>query len=56
MQPVFEIREGWGKGFPWKSPYTTRDMRYEPGLCPIAERISKETFNLSLRPLNGLEE
>lgn len=54
MQPVFQTREGWGKGFPWKSPYATRDITYPKGLCPVAERISNETFNLSLHPPNGL--
>jgi dTDP-4-amino-4,6-dideoxygalactose transaminase len=55
MQPVFQAREGWGKGFPWKSPYVQRDVSYPQGLCPVAERISNETFNLSLHPPNGLE-
>ncbi len=55
MQPVFQSREGWGKGFPWKSPYVTRDVTYPEGLCPVAERISNETFNLSLHPPNGLD-
>jgi dTDP-4-amino-4,6-dideoxygalactose transaminase len=55
MQPVFQFREGWGKGFPWKSPYVSRDVKYDSGLCPVAERISNETFNLSLHPPNGLD-
>jgi dTDP-4-amino-4,6-dideoxygalactose transaminase len=55
MQPLFRAREGWGKGFPWKSPYATREIVYPPGLCPVAERISDETFNLSLHPPNGLD-
>ena len=55
MQPAFQSREGFGKGFPWKSPYVSRDIKYDPGLCPIAERISEETFNLSLHPPNGLD-
>jgi len=55
MQPIFQTREGWGKGFPWKSPYVTRDITYPKGLCPVAERISDETFNLSLHPPNGLD-
>jgi perosamine synthetase len=55
MQPVFQTREGWGKGFPWKSPYVKRDVAYPQGLCPVAERISNETFNLSLHPPNGLD-
>ena len=55
MQPVFQNREGWGKGFPWKSPYVTKDTAYPKGLCPVAEQISEETFNLSLHPPNGLE-
>jgi perosamine synthetase len=54
-QPVFQTREGWGKGFPWKSPYVQRDVAYPQGLCPVAERISNETFNLSLHPPNGLD-
>ncbi len=55
MQPLFQAREGYGKGFPWKSPYVSRDVRYEKGLCPIAEQTSEETFNLSLHPPNGLD-
>jgi dTDP-4-amino-4,6-dideoxygalactose transaminase len=55
MQPVFQNREGWGKGFPWKSPYVSRDVTYPEGLCPVAERISNETFNLSLHPPNALD-
>lgn len=55
MQPVFQVREGWGKGFPWKSPYASRDVKYDAGLCPVAERISNETFNLTLQPPNGLD-
>lgn len=54
-QPLFQAREGWGRGFPWKSPYVTREITYPEGLCPVAERISNETFNLSLHPPNGLE-
>jgi dTDP-4-amino-4,6-dideoxygalactose transaminase len=55
MQPIFQMREGWGKGFPWKSKYVSRDVRYDAGLCPVAERISDETFNLSLHPPNELD-
>ena len=55
MQPIFQLREGWGKGFPWKSQYVIRDIKYDPGLCPVAERISNETFNLSLHPPNALD-
>jgi len=55
MQPIFQVREGWGKGFPWKSPYVSREVKYDAGLCPVAERISNETFNLTLQPPNGLD-
>jgi perosamine synthetase len=55
MQPLFQMREGWGKGFPWKSKYVSRDVRYDAGLCPVAERMSNETFNLSLHPPNELD-
>jgi perosamine synthetase len=55
MQPVFQERIGFGKGLPWKSPYAIRDIEYLPGLCPIAERISNETFNVTVHPPNGLD-
>jgi len=55
MQPIFQVREGWGKGFPWKSPYVSREVKYDAGLCPVAESISNETFNLTLQPPNGLD-
>lgn len=55
MQPSLQAREGFGKGFPWKSTYVAREIKYEPGLCPIAERISNETFNLTVHPPNGLD-
>jgi len=55
MQPAFQSREGWGKGFPWKSPYVSRETKYDKGLCPVTEQICEETFNLSLHPPNGLD-
>jgi len=55
MQPAFQSLEGFGKGFPWKSPYVSRQIKYDRGLCPVTERICEETFNLSLHPPNGLD-
>jgi dTDP-4-amino-4,6-dideoxygalactose transaminase len=55
MQPAFQSLEGFGKGFPWKSPYVSRQIKYDHGLCPISEQICEETFNLSLHPPNGLD-
>jgi len=55
MQPAFQTRLGFGKGFPWKSPYASREITYDRGLCPVTEQICEETFNLSIHPPNGLD-
>lgn len=45
LLPLFRNKIAYGsKGFPWNSPYCTSDMRYGPGLCPVAEKLHNETF------------
>ena len=45
MYPLFQHRIAYGtQGFPWKSPYTSRDIEYGPGTCPVAEKLHTETF------------
>jgi perosamine synthetase len=45
LYPLFQKRIAYGKGgFPWSSPYCTREVRYERGICPVAERLHSENF------------
>ncbi len=35
--------------FPFDSPYTTRSYKeYQPGLCPVAERMSEDMFTVAI--------
>lgn len=45
LYPLFQQRIAYGtRGFPWTSPYAGREIRYDRGTCPIAERLHAETF------------
>lgn len=45
LVPMFRNRIAYGtQGFPWTSPYASREITYAPGLCPVAERLHNETF------------
>lgn len=45
MLPMFRHKIAYGtKGFPWSSPYYNSDVRYGPGLCPVAEKLHSQTF------------
>ena len=45
LYPLFQQRIAYGtKGFPWNSPYCGRDVTYERGICPVAEKLHAETF------------
>lgn len=45
LLPMFRHKIAYGtKGFPWTSPYCTSDIKYGPGLCPVAEKLHGETF------------
>lgn len=45
LYPLFQQRIAYGtRGFPWTSPYSGREIRYERGICPVAERLHAETF------------
>lgn len=50
LLPLFRNRIAYGtKGFPWTSPYCSRDVTYGPGLCPVAEELhAKSFFGLNL--------
>jgi perosamine synthetase len=45
LLPTFRHRIAYGsKGFPWTSPYCDSDVRYGPGLCPVAEQLHTQSF------------
>jgi perosamine synthetase len=45
LLPLFRNRIAYGtQGFPWTSPYCSRDVSYGPGLCPVAERLHAVSF------------
>lgn len=45
LLPLFQQRIAYGTGgFPWTSPYASRDVRYAPGTCPVAEELHADSF------------
>lgn len=45
LLPMFRHKVAYGsKGFPWTSPYCSRDVSYGPGTCPVAEDLHAATF------------
>jgi len=45
LLPMFRNKIAYGsKGFPWVSPFCSRDFNYSAGLCPVAESLHNESF------------
>jgi perosamine synthetase len=45
LLPMFQKKIAYGtKGFPWTSPYASRQIDYSKGICPIAEELHANTF------------
>jgi hypothetical protein len=45
LLPLFRKRIAYGtQGFPWSSPYCSRDVKYGPGTCPVAEDLHVRRF------------
>jgi len=45
LLPLFRNRIAYGsKGFPWTSPYCSRDVQYGRGTCPVAEDLHSRRF------------
>lgn len=45
LYPLFQQRIAYGtQGFPWNSPYCEREVRYDCGICPVAEKLHAQTF------------
>jgi perosamine synthetase len=45
LLPLFQQRIAYGtKGFPWTSPYVSREVSYGRGTCPVAEELHSSSF------------
>jgi perosamine synthetase len=45
LLPLFQHKIAYGtQGFPWTSPYCSRDVAYGPGICPVAEELHARSF------------
>ena len=45
LLPIFQNKVAYGsKGFPWSSDICHRDVTYEKGICPVAEKLHDETY------------
>jgi dTDP-4-amino-4,6-dideoxygalactose transaminase len=45
LLPLFQRRIAYGTGgFPWTSPYASREVQYGPGTCPVAEELHSASF------------
>jgi dTDP-4-amino-4,6-dideoxygalactose transaminase len=45
LLPLFQQQIAFGsKGYPFKSPLYTGEVRYEKGLCPVAERLHEKEY------------
>ena len=43
--PMYQNKIAYGKnGFPWSSSICKRDISYEKGICPVAERLQDSTY------------
>lgn len=45
LYPIFQNKIAYGtQGFPWTSPYASREISYARGTCPVAESLHAKTF------------
>ena len=43
--PMYQKKIGYGKkGFPWTADFARKDITYEKGICPVAEKLNEETY------------
>jgi len=40
--PMFQHKKAFGKGYPWSMAH--RDVSYDIGICPVAEKLNDENF------------
>ena len=45
LLPIFQQKIAYGsRGFPWTSDICRREVSYQKGICPVAERLHDETY------------
>jgi dTDP-4-amino-4,6-dideoxygalactose transaminase len=45
LLPMFQNKIAYGSsGFPWVSGVCKRDVNYQKGICPVAEKLHDQTF------------
>jgi dTDP-4-amino-4,6-dideoxygalactose transaminase len=45
LYPLYQKKIAYGsKGFPWSSDICKRDVNYQKGICPVAEKLHDENF------------
>ncbi|WP_421956083.1 DegT/DnrJ/EryC1/StrS family aminotransferase [Polaromonas sp.] len=45
LLPLFQYKIAYGRhGFPWTSPYASREIDYGLGICPVAEELHAHSF------------
>lgn len=45
LLPMYQQRIAYGsKGFPWTAEFCRRDVSYQKGICPVAERLHEFTY------------
>ncbi len=45
LLPMYQKKIAYGsRGFPWSSEICRREVSYQKGICPVAERLHDETF------------
>ena len=55
--PMYQQKIAYGsKGFPWSAQFCQREVSYQTGICPVAERLHKHTFLGYQMCLNALSD
>jgi perosamine synthetase len=45
LLPMYQQKIAYGsKGFPWTADFCKRDVSYQKGICPVAEKLHDETY------------
>jgi dTDP-4-amino-4,6-dideoxygalactose transaminase len=45
LLPIYQRKIAFGsRGFPWSSDICQREISYEKGICPVAERFNDSTY------------
>jgi dTDP-4-amino-4,6-dideoxygalactose transaminase len=45
LLPVYQRKQAYGsKGFPWTSDICRREVKYDKGICPVAEELNDSRY------------